>query len=210
MGNNVSTISAPKGEVATRLMRTVHIYSAMPVLLSMIFFAVTGIYLNHPDLNAGGVVSNQQSIALPEWGKSLDNWDENYPSHSLALLQWLDRDHDIRGVDFELEWDDFDKLLIINLSSPKGSTLIEVFVEDNLAEVDHRALSPLSMLNNVHRAKHVTGMWRFLSDLSAVCMLLFCLSGFWLMLSNRLNRTSANTSFLVGSGVFFLAIYLMH
>lgn len=206
----MSTMPAPKGSAVTRFIRKVHIYSAMPVLLFMIFFAVTGIYLNHPDLNDKGVKSTQQSIALPSFEHSLDDWDLGYVSHGLVLLQWLDREHNIRGVDFELEWDDFDKLLIINLSSPNGSTLIEVFVEDNLVEIEHRSLNLLSMLNNVHRAKHVIGMWRFLSDLSAIFMLIFCASGFWLVLSNRLERNSANTSLLLGSSLFFLVIYLMH
>ena len=202
--------SALKSDAITRFMRKVHIYSAMPVLLIMIFFAVTGIFLNHPDLDVGKVENKQHSIDLPQWVISLNSWDENYALHGLRILQWLDQAHGIRGVDFDLEWDDLDRLLIINLSGPNGSTLVEIFLEDSVAEVDQRELSTLAMLNNVHRAKHISGAWRFLSDLSAICMLLFCLSGFWLLLSNRMERRSANSTFALGSSLFLLIIYLMH
>lgn len=194
----------------TAIMRKVHIYSALPVLLLMIFFAVTGILLNHPELEMGEVDNKMSEIQLPDWAGEMPKWPQNYGSHSLVLLQWLDKEHDIRGVDFSIEWDDYDQLLIVDLTGPNGSTVIEVFFADNLIAVDNRQLSTIAMLNNLHRAKHVSGFWRAVSDLSAVCMLLFCISGFWLVVVNRLERVPANISMVMGGGIFIFALYLMH
>ena len=194
----------------SRIMRKVHIYSAMPVLVLMLFFAITGIYLNHPDLEPGAVTKTQQNIALPDWVSSLNDWSENYATHSLTLLHWLDVEHGISAVDFDIEWDEMDELVIINLSGPNGSTLVEVYLEDSLALVDTRKLSTISMLNNVHRAKHVSGFWRVLSDISAICMVLFCVSGFWLVLVNRFERKSANLVMTLGSVLFIFVVILMH
>ena len=192
------------------VMRKIHIYSALPVLILMVFFAVTGFLLNHPELEVGEVDEQVMEIALPEWTQALSDWPENYASHSLLLLQWLDEEHDIRGVDFAIEWDEFDELLVLDLSGPNGTTLVEVFFEDQIIAVDSRRLSTLAMLNNLHRAKHVSGFWRAVSDISAVCMLLFCISGFWLVVVNRLERIPANIAMLVGSGIFVFAVFLMH
>ncbi len=194
----------------TGIMRKIHIYSALPVLLLMVFFSITGILLNHPEFEVGEVENKVKEIQLPNWVAQMTDWPQNYSSHSLVLLQWLDKEHDIRGVDFSTEWDEYDELLIVDLSGPNGSTVVEIFFSEQIISVDHRQLSTFSMLNNLHRAKHVNSFWRSLSDISAVCMLLFCLSGFWLVVVNRLERVPANIAMLMGSSVFIFAVFLMH
>jgi len=192
------------------VMRKIHIYSAIPVILLMLFFSVTGILLNHPEFEIGEVEENAKEVALPEWAITLPDWSEQYASHSLLLLQWLDTTHQVRGVDFAIEWDELDNVLILDLAGPNGNTLVEVFVEDALVLIDSRKLSTVAMLNNLHRGKHVTGLWRAVSDVSAVCMVLFCISGLWLVVINRLERVPANIALVVGSGMAIFAIFLMH
>jgi len=191
-------------------MRKIHIYSALPVLLLIVFFSITGILLNHPELEVGEVDNQLTEISLPHWALEMPDWPKNYSSHSLVLLQWLDKEHDIRGVDFAIEWDEYDELLILDLAGPNGSTVVEVFIGQQIISIDQRKLSAFAMLNNLHRAKHVNGFWRAVSDISAVCMLLFCLSGFWLVVVNRLERVPANIAMLMGSSIFILAVFLMH
>jgi hypothetical protein len=191
-------------------MRVLHIYSAMPVLLLMLFFAITGVFLNHPDWDQTRSHKQNVSVSSPQWLTSADNWDNNFQQHGLRLLQWLDAQHDIRATKFSIEWDDYDRLLIMTLDSPAGNTVIEAMIDDAQIHIDQRQLSTLAMLNNVHRAKHTTGLWLYLSDASAVAMMLFCLSGFWLVVINRLQRKPAIAWFGGGSALFIFVIYMMH
>jgi hypothetical protein len=194
----------------TSLMRVLHIYSAMPVLLLMLFFAITGAFLNHPDWDQTRSHKQNVSVSSPQWLTNMENWDEDFQQHGLRLLQWLDVQHDIRATKFSIEWDDYDRLLILTLDSPAGNTVIEAMIDDAQIHIDQRQLSTLAMLNNVHRAKHTTGLWLYLSDASAVAMILFCLSGFWLVAINRLQRKSAIALFSGGSALFIFIIYMMH
>jgi hypothetical protein len=194
----------------TSLMRVLHIYSAMPVLLLMLFFAITGVFLNHPDWDQTRSHKQNVSVSSPQWLTSADNWDNNFQQHGLRLLQWLDAQHDIRATKFSIEWDDYDRLLIMTLDSPAGNTVIEAMIDDAQIHIDQRQLSTLAMLNNVHRAKHTTGLWLYLSDASALAMILFCLSGFWLVVINRLQRKPAIAWFSGGCALFIFVIYMMH
>jgi len=205
-----SNVNNPLIPRITALMRILHIYSAMPVLLLMFFFAITGVFLNHP--NWDKTQSDKQNITViaPSWLASAEDWESNFQQHGLRLLQWLDAQHNIRATKFAIEWDDFDRLLILNLDSPAGNTLVEAVVDDSEVIIDQRQLSPLAMLNNVHRAKNTSGLWLYLSDASAVGMILFCLSGFWLVVINRLQRKPAIAWFSGGSALFIFVIYLMH
>ena len=194
----------------TAFMRVVHIFSAMPVLLLMLFFAITGILLNHPEWDTSTSQKQQRSVTSPSWLTDAEQWDNNYQQHGLRLLQWLDAHHDIRATKFSIEWDDYDRLLILTLDSPSGNTVIESAVDETTIAIDQRKLSTIAMLNNVHRAKHTSGLWLYLSDISGVAMVVFCLSGFWLVAINRLQRKSAIGWFSGGSILFIFIIYLMH
>jgi hypothetical protein len=194
----------------TGVVRSLHIYSAMPVLLLMIFFAITGLFLNNPAWES--TQSKKQTLQLegPSWLENINDWDENYLQHGLKMLQWLDVNHSVSGTKFEIEWDDYDRLLILTLDSPAGNTVVEVFVTEQKIQVEQREYSLLSMLNNVHRVKHTTGYWSYMSDLSAIAMLIFCLSGFWLAAVNHMQKKPSMYLFTGGSLVFIFVIYLMH
>lgn len=193
----------------TPFMRTIHIYTAMPVLLLMVFFAVTGFLLNHPDWE-GSAESEQLVLRPPAWTADVDDWPVSYLSHGLRLLHWLDQEHGIRGMQFELEWDDYDQLLVMSLDGPAANRVVEFFTEEGEIHIDTRQLDTLATLNNLHRAKHTGAVWLWISDISAVAMLLFCLSGLWLACVNRLNRLSSLGWMSLGSTLFVIAVYLMH
>ena len=192
------------------LMRDIHIFSAMLVLLLMLFFAVSGFFLAHPDLSGNDSDAIQQDVTPPSWITQTKQWPERYTQHGLKLMLWLDEQHNIRGVDYEFEWDEFENLLIISLQSPGGNTIVEYFKEENRIAIEQSEFSFLDMLNNVHRAKHTSTLWKYLSDISAIIMVLFCLSGLWLALIHKSTRRTSSQWFIAGSGICVFVIYLMH
>ncbi len=122
----------------------------------------------------------------------------------------MDESHAIRGVKIEIEWEESDDLLMIVLEGPNASQTIEVFPEEGLVDVFTLSLPVMHMLNNLHRVKSVSESWRLFSDISAILMLIFCLTGFWLLFVNKLQRVASVTWVTLGSGVFMTIIYLMH
>jgi len=190
--------------------RDIHVFSAMLVLLLMLFFAVSGFFLNHPSLSDSDTVTTSTSVKTPQWLSQQTDWPANYSRHGLRLMLWLDSEHNVRGVDYEFEWDDFDQLLIITMQSPGSNTIVEFFSQEQRLEIQQSPFGLLDMLNNVHRAKHTTTLWRYTSDVSAIVMIIFCLSGLWLALINTNSRRASSQWFAVGSSLFLLVMYLMH
>lgn len=194
-------------------LRWLHIYSGVVVLLAMVFYAVTGFLLNHPQFSLGKVHSAQSQLQLPVEGWPA--WQEHteeaqLPALTLRLLNWLDLQQNIRGVELETEWDVEEQLLILTFARPGGQTTVEVAPGQGTAQVFVTEQPGLALLNNLHRGKYVSGFWRMLVDLSALCMLLFCLSGLWLLAINRARRGLASVWLGVGSGLFVLACWLMY
>lgn len=192
-----------------RWARWLHIYSAAPVLLLMIFFALTGVLLNHGNWNLGATDQSSQTLDLPSTLSELE-WDHESTYTALSVLTWLDQTYAIHGVDIEITWALDEQLLLLHLDGPQGSYAVEVYPEEAVAEVFIRQLPFLEMLNNLHRGKHVNGFWLWLSDIAGLCMLVFCLSGLWLLLANTLQRTTTLSWVSLGSVVMVMAVYLMH
>lgn len=192
-----------------RWARWLHVYSAAPVLLFMIFFALTGVLLNHGTWQLGETRQADQTLMLPESLLAQD-WQTESSQTVLQALSWLDSEYAIHGVEIEATWELEEQLLILHLAGPHGNYSVEVYPEEQIAEVFQQAWPFWEMLNNVHRGKHVTGLWKWLSDIAATCMLLFCLSGLWLLCANRIQRSTSLTWTGIGSIIMTLAIYLMH
>ncbi|NRA59537.1 MAG: PepSY-associated TM helix domain-containing protein [Psychrobium sp.] len=192
------------------LARDIHVFSAMLVMLLMLFFAVSGFFLNHPDLSDSDIATTSTTLESPQWLNQYTDWAANYAHNGLKLMLWLDTAHDIRGVDYEFEWDDFDALLIVTLQSPGSNTIIEYFSQEQRIEIEQSPFGLLDTLNNIHRAKHTTTLWRYTSDFSAIVMIIFCLSGLWLALINKNTRRASSQWFVFGSSLFLLVLYLMH
>lgn len=192
-----------------RWIRWLHVYSAAPVLLSMLFFAITGFFLNHPEIPLGETRTKQLELEIPD-AIAAQDWQANKTLYSLSILGWLDESQGIRGVKIEIEWDDVEDLLMIILEGPNASQTVEVFPEEGLVEVFTLSLPVMHMLNNLHRVKSVSESWRWFSDISAILMLIFCLTGLWLLFVNKLQRVTSVTWVTLGSAVFLVIVYLMH
>lgn len=199
----------PSFTTINRWARWLHIYSAAPLLLLMVFFAFTGVLLNHAEWRFGETKQSNLTLELPSTFSQFE-WNNESTQTALAVLNWLDRDHNIHGVDIDISWELEEQLLILHLEGPEGSYSVEVYPADELAEVFTIDLPFLDTLNNLHRGKHVTGFWRWLSDLSGILMLLFCLSGLWLLIANRLQRQTTLSWVSLGAMVTIFSIYLMH
>jgi hypothetical protein len=193
----------------TRIARWVHIFSAAPVLLFMLFFAVTGFFLNHGSWSIGTTKTESLNMPIPEALKEL-SFEADTATSALSVLHWLNATHHIYGVDIEYEWEPDELILLISLRGPSGSYEVEVYPEDNEMTVYSRSFPLLEMLNNLHRGKHTHPFWSLLSDVSAICMFLFCISGFWLFIANPLRRQVSLGWLTFGSSLMALAIYLMH
>jgi hypothetical protein len=192
-----------------RWARWLHIYSAAPVLLLMLFYSLTGVLLNHTTWHLGETRQVNQTFDLPEYLLEQD-WQTESAHTALSTLSWLDTEHGIHGVDIEIGWELEESLLILTLETPEGSYTVEIYPEDEVAELFVLDLPFLEMLNNLHRGKHVTGFWRFLSDLAGICMFVFCATGLWLLLTNALQRQSTLSWVGLGSIVMVVTIFLMH
>lgn len=162
-----------------KVSRLLHVYLSVFLLLVLVFFAITGILLNHPDWFEG---QSEESIHYVKFDSSLP---VNIHSETLSPSLWhfLERELGLNKqyADVEVDGD----LLFIEQQKPGVSISVEMDISTGEAEVitTHRGI--IATLNELHKGRHAKQLWLWLIDISAILVVIFSLSGLLLLLPQK-------------------------
>jgi len=158
--------------------RYVHGWLSALAFLVLMFFAGTGLLLNHPEWFDGKVVEQTQTFPLPtplaQQIAATENPSELIVQHVRQQYALIGRYQSSEVMDGEV---------MIRLESPAGSTDVWVNTIDQQIEITQKPATVAGMLNDLHRGKNVSAAWRWLIDISAVIIMLLSVAGFVLFLT---------------------------
>lgn len=193
-----------------RFMRALHSYSAMWVLLLLLFFSVTGITLNHPNWQSQwGSYQRMELVALPA-SLQLAKWPEQPLQQALYasdLHRWLQQDFQLKAADWRYQYDAADELLELEFKRPAGYAMVLVDFAAGEVEVEQSFAGYLALANDLHKGRDSGALWSWLIDVTAISCLLFSLTGFYLLLKNKSQKSLGNSLALLG-GISALLIYM--
>jgi uncharacterized protein len=158
--------------------RYVHGWLSAFAFLMLMFFAATGLMLNHPEWFEGERIEDVQILTLPA---SLGQHIATQENPSDVILQYIRTQQSVIGRYQSSEIMDGD--VMIRLESPAGSTDIWVNRMDQQIEITQKPATAVNMLNDLHRGKHVSTAWRWLIDVSAIVVMLLSVAGYVLFLT---------------------------
>lgn len=195
-----------------KFMRLLHSYSSMLVLVLLLFFAVTGITLNHPDLlySKAGQLSSQQVLSIPEHLRysSLPESAEQQAKIAEQFRAWLSDEHQVKASVFSYLVEPDDMLLELDFKRPAGYATAIVDFSANTAELELEFNGYLALLNDLHKGRNAGISWIVLIDVTAVACIIFALTGFWLMLKQPSRRSIGNSLAMLGIFISFFAYIL--
>lgn len=194
-----------------RWVRPVHTYSSMLMLLVMLFFTLTGLTLNNRQwLPPAAEVTHQQLVLPPQWAET-GLWQQDPLLAGTQVFYWLRQQHGLAGGEMGMEWNGEEQLLTLDIKRPGGYSLVEI--EPGLAQVriETQPSGLLALLNDLHMGRYSGEWWRWFIDISSLVMLLFTLTGFWLVLSRRKRRLSLLGLSMTGAALmgmlYFVILY---
>lgn len=200
-----------KRKAAQRMkwVRLIHSFSAMFMLLSTLFFAVTGITLNHTDWFKADSRLNEQTYELHDALFRPETLEEIAAIEQGAkTLSWLKFAHGIQGGRSSFEWDGEENLLMIDVKRPGGYSYIEVDVAARSVLVEETTLGAIALINDLHKGRNASEFWLWFIDINAVVMLVFSLTGLWMVLPMKKRRGQLFSVGLLGC-VAMLGFYWM-
>ncbi|OBP15732.1 hypothetical protein A5320_10600 [Rheinheimera sp. SA_1] len=189
-------------------MRLVHIYSSMLVLVLLLFFAVTGITLNHPEWQSTvGASSTSQQLQLPDALKTLPWSDDELEQAVQAnkIAAWLRAQHQVEGAVFNFSYDPDEQLLELDFKRPAGYSTAVIELAAGQVELSTEYAGTLALLNDLHKGRYAGSSWKWLIDITGVACLLFGLTGFYLLWRQPSRRRSGINTAVFGVILMLLA-----
>lgn len=160
--------------------RHIHVYLSIALLLALVFFAVTGITLNHASLLTGTPLNDSRTLDhLPALPRDAENRIMLSPELGLFLRSEFGIRLDQANARYE------DGFLLIDYQRPGATTLVEIDQEREEAYVERIDYGLIAVLNDLHKGRHTEVLWNWLIDASGVLLVVFALAGFILLLPNR-------------------------
>jgi uncharacterized protein len=191
---------SPKA-VGQRWMRLVHVYTSMFCLLTVLFFSVTGLTLNHPTWTLGGSTSTESAT-----GTFPDDIALAPEVDWLDVAEYLRAEHGLRGQVAEYDATATDGS--ISFKGPGFGADAFFDVEDRSYELTVESQSPLGFFNDLHKGRDSATSWRWLIDLSAIFLVVISATGIGLQLFLKARRRSAVVTAIAGSVIFIVLVFL--
>lgn len=168
-----------------RVSRWIHVYTSMFALVVVVFFAATGVTLNHPDAFSGAdPVQTNVSGTVP-----FDVLGDDGTPKWLDISEYVRSEHDISGSvsDYTVVGTEG----TISYKNPGYSADLLFDTEDNTYELHAEQQGLIAVLNDLHKGRDSGSAWSWVIDVSAILLVLIAFSGTALQLFLRKRRKSA-------------------
>ncbi len=188
------------------LSRWLHIYVSTALFSLLLFFCITGITLNHPKW----AVSNEvRTTEIPLSQSLKDSIDKQSELPLKQIAQFVSLSTGLskpKNIDIMLEENE----ITYDYSVPAGYVFVTVFIQQAVMEVEYQSPDFLGLMNDLHKGRHSGDFWRGLIDISAALMLLFTLTGLFILLQNAKHRGQALLILFIGAltpvGIYFFLV----
>ncbi len=182
--------------------RWLHIYLSMFSFLILLFFAVTGITLNHTEW----FEDEQKTISLNgNISQSFLSKDSS-KINKIAILEYLRNTHSIHVPLKDFIIDEYQ--CIISFKGPGFSADIFIDRQKGSYELSETRTGLFGKLNDLHKGRDTSSQWKWLIDASAVLMVLVSLTGLIMLYFLKRKRISGTLTILIGGLITYL-IYLL-
>lgn len=210
-------VRRPRGLWSSRFAATVrwlHLYISLLGFTALLFFAATGLTLNHPSWFGGDAQQlTQISGALPpDWlqrprvERSADELrtpiDSRDELDRLAIAEALREQHRLRGVVSEFRIDDYECLILFH--GPGFAADITIDRDSGRYTGTRMETGAVAIMNDLHKGRASGPIWSLVIDISALVMLLSSITGLVLIFSMKRRRWSGLLTTLAGTIVIFV------
>lgn len=176
--------SGPKIKWAA-VARWLHLYLSVVSFGLVLFFAVTGLTLNHANWFEDAARTTEYS------GKVQAGWvnpTDTARINKLALVEYLRATHSIKGMVSEFRIDD--RECSVSFRGPGHAADAYIGRSDGTYQLSETQLGLMAVMNDLHKGRDTGQGWAWVIDVTAVFMALVSVTGLLLLVFIKKRRNS--------------------
>ncbi len=169
----------------------------------LLFFAITGITLNHPDWLTKQEAKTISSHLNKEWVKGTDTLSVN----KLGIVEHFRNTYSIKARVSNFISDE--SQCSLSFKGPGYSA--DAFIERSTGEYELTIIAPgsIAVLNDLHKGRDTRASWVWVIDVSAILMILVSLTGFIMIFYLKKKRSAGLFLFAIGIITLFVLYNLI-
>ena len=182
--------------------RWLHVYISMASFLAILFFAITGITLNHPTWTLGTTETVQDFT-----GTFPEGWRNGQEVDWLLVTEFLRAEHGVGGMLRDYQLNEFEGLM----SFRAPGYFVDVFIDPSTGgyAMSVVQMGAVGILNELHRGIDGDTAWRWLIDVAGVFLALLALTGIGLLLFLKKFRSPGLIVMAGGTALVFILVVRM-
>ena len=180
--------------------RWLHIYLSLVSFVVVLFFSVTGVTLNHPDMLGGGLRQSERRGQLPE------NWLKETEPRKLEIVERLRGEYGVHGLVDDFRFDEGE--CTVSFKGPGYAAEAIVSRADGAFTLTTATEGTLAVMNDLHKGRYTGGVWSWVIDLSAIFLTLVSLTGIGLFCYLKRLRVPGLITLVVGGAIVLALIWL--
>ncbi|WP_430896177.1 MULTISPECIES: PepSY-associated TM helix domain-containing protein [unclassified Paraflavitalea] len=183
--------------------RWFHLYLSMVSFLILLFFAITGITLNHTEWFADQQKTTTLKDTVPmAWVEAkLDT----IAIKKLEIVERFRNKFGIKGALTEFIIDEYQ--CTVSFNGPGYAVAAFVNRENGIVEINETYVGWVGVLNDLHKGRDTGSKWKWLIDISAVLMILVSITGLMMLFFLKSKRIAGLAVIIVGGILCWLVYY---
>ncbi len=184
--------------------RWLHIYLSMVSFVIVLFFAVTGLTLNHAEWFDGKEqVRKVTGKVQLKWVKVKDT----AAIAKLEIVQFLKHTNHIKGEisDFIID----DNQCTLSFKGPGYSADVFINRDNGEYKLTETSLGLVAVMNDLHKGRDTGKKWSYLIDVTAIFMSLLSLSGIVMICFMKNKRFNGFVLLIAGALIGYLIYYFL-
>ncbi|MGR5148123.1 PepSY-associated TM helix domain-containing protein [Photobacterium alginatilyticum] len=194
--------------------RRLHIYISMALLLVVLFFSVTGITLNRPELFVKSQPTVEElTLLLPD--SLFQSGKAPFVPSEQRFLAYLQQYADMSGTPSAMEvFTDVEEgelvegEISLDYKGPGFNATVFVDLTTKEAVIEKSHYGVVAVLNDLHKGRNSGEVWKWFIDITALLMVLFVLTGVCLLLPKKKTLATSLKWTALGSLVSLLVFFL--
>jgi uncharacterized protein len=184
---------------AQRWSRLLHVYLSMIAFAVVLFFAITGVTLNHPEWTLGfGPTRTIRTGTLP--AAAVQNGTVDW----FTVSEYLRSAEDVRGSVADTRADDLEASIVFKGPAYEADATVRLADRSYTLTVESQGF--LALVNDLHKGRDTRSSWRWLIDASGGFLAFVSFTGLTLQFFLRKRRRSAFVSAAIGTVVMVALI----
>lgn len=190
--------------------RWLHVYCSTALFGLLVFFSITGIFLNHVWYGSDSNKTSSEQIIISD--EQLSKWSlhesQNWSPDTKQISEFLKQQYGLptpSSIDLDAELGE----LIFEFQIPAGFATALFNRGDSNFSLESEKGSLVGIMNDLHKGRHSGKVWGWLIDISAGLMVLFGLTGMIILFQGKKFKVGGIVTFVLGL-VSPLLIYFVY